>query len=150
MSVVVSNENRRIKVSASRGEWTDYAAVFFSPIEGGEQLDKDVNELTMEELHKAIDAAVAMARESKPDNAMAAKAKNDVGGIDFNPDALNLQQQGQTIDFKFDNTIFQNIQPNSVNGIVPIIINITPITNYLPLLGLSDTDDTEESKLSQI
>lgn len=58
-----------------------------------------------------------------------------VGGIDFNPRIMNLRESGQRVDFDLNNIIFQNIQPNSVQGILPVIINITPVTNFVPLIG---------------
>ena len=70
------------------------------------------------------------------------------GGIDFNPSMLNLSQQGQSIGFTMNNTLLQTLQPNSVYGIQPVIINITPITNFMPLLGMADSED--EQRLSQI
>ena len=60
----------------------------------------------------------------------------DIGGIDFNPNTLNLSEQGQALNFTIDNSMFQNLQPNSVYGIQPTIINITPVINFTPLLGL--------------
>jgi hypothetical protein len=51
------------------------------------------------------------------------------GGIDFNPKNLNLREQGQALDFQFAGNL--NIEADQVEGIVPVIINITPIT-YFP------------------
>jgi len=83
------------------------------------------------------------------DEAVLSDSEDDgVGGIDFNPNNLDLQQQGQNVDFQFNNTILHNIQPNSIQGILPVIINITPITNFAPLLGLAD--DQESQQLSQL
>ena len=59
----------------------------------------------------------------------------DYGGIDFNPNELNLVEQGEGVEFNFDNAMLQNIQSNAVFGIQPSIISITPITNFAPLLG---------------
>ena len=58
---------------------------------------------------------------------------NIPGGIDFNANNLNLKKQGQIPDFNFTNSM--NIQPHTVNGITPVIINITPIVNFPLLLG---------------
>jgi len=68
-----------------------------------------------------------------------------LGGIDFNAGNLNLKEQGQVADISFTN--FPNIQANSVSGVTPIIINITPIVNFPLLLGkLTD----ENQQLSQL
>jgi len=61
---------------------------------------------------------------------------------------LNLTQQGDGANIKMDNSLLQTLQPSSVNGIQPVIINITPITNYMPLLGL--VEDSGEQNFSQI
>ena len=67
----------------------------------------------------------------------------DVGGIDLNPNELNLLEQGETITIKMDNSILSTLQPSSVKGIQPVIINITPVTNYLLLLGMEEESAPE-------
>jgi len=67
------------------------------------------------------------------------------GGIDFNPNNLNFQEQGQAGNFKF--TTFPNIQPNTVYGVLPVIINITPVVNFPLLLGLSQAKEVEQISL---
>ncbi len=70
------------------------------------------------------------------------------GGIDFNADHLNLKEQGEEFNFDFSNTDFQNLQPNMINGLQPVIINITPLTTILPLLGYdTKTKIFESAKL---
>lgn len=71
-----------------------------------------------------------------------------VGGIDLNPTMLGLEQRGDAVGFTVDNAMLQNIQPNSVQGIRPVIINIVPITNYMPLF--SKAENVEEFDFSQI
>ncbi|MEW5894812.1 MAG: hypothetical protein AB1650_03475 [Candidatus Omnitrophota bacterium] len=58
------------------------------------------------------------------------------GGIDFNPAMLNLKENGRTGGFGFDNAIPGHIRIDAVQGAMPVIINITPVTDFLPLLGL--------------
>jgi len=70
------------------------------------------------------------------------------GGIDFNSDNLNLQEQGQKINFNFSSSGFDNIQPSTVDGILPVIINITPVVNFSLLLGMSEMD--REPQLSRL
>jgi hypothetical protein len=58
-----------------------------------------------------------------------------VGGIDLNPNKLEIETQGSTsynASSDYDITIFQD---PSFLGFDPIIINITPITNLLAILG---------------
>ena len=55
------------------------------------------------------------------------------GGIDFNPEMLDLETQGEGVDFNlpFDT---QNLENISIDGFIPIIYSITPITS-LPILS---------------
>ena len=69
-----------------------------------------------------------------------------VGGIDLNPANLNLQikrdEKGIPLPLEFqDPQMMQNI-----NGFIPVIINITPVTN-LPILGELNT--AAENQLSK-
>ena len=77
-------------------------------------------------------------------------SSSPVGGIDFNPNMLELSDQGQGINFIMDNSVLQNIQTNLIHGIQPVIINITPITNFMPLIGLSDSEDLEKQNLTRL
>jgi len=56
------------------------------------------------------------------------------GGIDFNPNLLNLQikRNGRGVPLPVEDQNFQNI---NVEGFIPVIINITPITNLPLILG---------------
>jgi hypothetical protein len=68
------------------------------------------------------------------------------GGIDFNPNNLNLSEEGQRFDF--DSLDFPGILPDAVNGIRPVIINITPVVNFPVLLGLAVKE--EEERLTRL
>lgn len=59
----------------------------------------------------------------------------DVGGIDFNPQKMDLQETGSRINFSVS-TDLQYLENVQVLGIHPVIINITPVTNFPLLLGL--------------
>jgi len=74
------------------------------------------------------------------DAAMLNTDNPDYGGIDFNANNLNLKAQGDKIKFDLPANL-QDIQPTSINGITPVIINITPITNFHLLIGLSDKEE---------
>lgn len=67
-----------------------------------------------------------------------------VGGIDLNPEALDLSESGRRINFEFDPAALQTLDPRSINGIKPVIINIVPVSNYLPLLGLKKSVRTPQ------
>jgi len=66
------------------------------------------------------------------------------GGIDFNPNIMDFREKGQRVEFQFNSVAFQNIQPNTVEGILPVIINITPIVNFVPLLGFAENVKQEQ------
>ena len=57
------------------------------------------------------------------------------GGIDLNPVHLDLQikRNGKGVPLPLDQQIFENIH---IEGLIPIIINISTITK-LPLLGIN-------------
>jgi len=60
------------------------------------------------------------------------------GGIDFNVEHLELQERGDV--FQFD--VLPSMQipnyPFEIQGIEPMIINITPVTNFPLLLGMKE------------
>ena len=62
---------------------------------------------------------------------------SDVGGIDLNPNMLNLETQGKGVDFNipFDAQTIQSIQ---IDGFSPVIFQIVP-TNLPLLMGIKDS-----------
>ena len=72
-------------------------------------------------------------------------AQTPEGGIDFNPQLFDLEDQGMDADMDvFDNASFPpDLQ---IEGIVPVIINVTPVTNLPQLLGYED-ESSEGSDL---
>ncbi len=80
------------------------------------------------------------------DRAMLSKEENTAnppGGIDFNLDLLNLEIQGRGNDFNIPvkNLNFQQIH---IDGLMPVIINITPITNLPLILGAAEREEKQE------
>ena len=72
--------------------------------------------------------------------------QNNPGGIDFNPDYLDIQTQGNGLNVlsPLNMEAMENIE---INGLVPFIFSITPVTN-LPLLMGAIKEEEEESELS--
>ncbi|VAX35549.1 hypothetical protein MNBD_UNCLBAC01-2160 [hydrothermal vent metagenome] len=77
------------------------------------------------------------------------QAPETKGGIDFNPNRMNIEERGQGV--KFDIPLMdmtgspitiENLQ--NATGFEPMIINITPITNLPFLLGLDSEDFLDE------
>jgi len=60
---------------------------------------------------------------------------SQVGGIDMN--RINLDRKGRGIDMEMDPVLMQDILTNGVDGFVPVILDLTPISSVLPLLGLN-------------
>ena len=62
------------------------------------------------------------------------------GGIDFDPQLLDLQikRDGRGIPLPLP---MQNIDHININGFLPIIINVTPISNLPMYIGFADTED---------
>ncbi|MCR4337525.1 MAG: hypothetical protein NUV91_06950, partial [Candidatus Omnitrophica bacterium] len=66
-------------------------------------------------------------------NADRARAEEAPGGIDFDPELLDLQTQGRGMDFTpMDPASLENL---TIDGFTPIILKITPVTSIPLLLG---------------
>lgn len=63
------------------------------------------------------------------------------GGIDFNADMLDLAEPDGSLNFTMDSAMLNNLDSDAVRTVVPVIISITPVMNYLPLLGLAPEAD---------
>ncbi|MDD3374565.1 MAG: response regulator [Candidatus Omnitrophica bacterium] len=61
------------------------------------------------------------------------------GGIDFDRDNWELETRGEGIEFEIPAEL-QGVNFDEIQGFVPVIINIVPITNILLILGLSEKD----------
>ncbi len=62
----------------------------------------------------------------------------EVGGIDFNPNNLNLKTQGQGINYNapINPQLLESLTSSPIEGFSPIILRIIPIINLPMLLGL--------------
>ena len=97
--------------------------------------DKNITQ-TWDKLKKIYEQAAqdnAILSASEKDSAMA----REVGGIDMNPNHFQLEEHGQADKFNVsvDPAQFQNM---NIEGFIPVIINITPVTNVPLLLGIVD------------
>ena len=83
----------------------------------------------------------------KKDSAMlgqmpqAAKSSQDLGGIDLNQ--INVNRTGNTIKVNFGPAQLNELLQGGFEGFSPVIINITPISSPLPLLGVSPRKEQE-------
>lgn len=73
--------------------------------------------------------------------------RKNPGGIDFNAGHLNMSASRQGSSIRF--TDLPNIPPGSVNGLTPVIINITPLTNFPLLLGFNNANRKGSLPLSR-
>ena len=84
------------------------------------------------------------------DQAMLGKTESpqDVGGIDFNPAELNIQEQGNDIKISVPAIDLNALENMNINGFTPIIIQVVPITNLPALLGSHPSDTIASPELS--
>jgi len=61
------------------------------------------------------------------------------GGIDLNPNLIEMKSTGQKIEFQIPPELLY-LQTTPINGLVPVIINIVPVTNVPLLLGEVDRE----------
>jgi len=73
---------------------------------------------------------------------------DSVGGIDLNPNILEIETQGikLNLNYSVDPTIIDN---RNLEGLFPVIINISPVTNIPFLLGESQ-EQSDDFSLSQL
>ena len=74
--------------------------------------------------------------------------KGNPGGINLNPVLFDLEikRDGNGIPLPFN---MQPIELMNIEGLIPVIINITPVYNLPLLLGLEDLDDWQEEESEQ-
>ena len=105
--------------------------------------------ITVRQKYEAIDAkfvetgdyegAVKEVVPAPADGTTDAAAVSDVGGVDMN--RINVNREGAGMDVKFDPAAMQNILSGGVDGFAPVIINLTPVTSFSPVLGLKEQVD---------
>lgn len=72
-----------------------------------------------------------------------AEIEDPVGGIDLNPQTINLQQQGSQMNISVPEN-YQELLNMNIEGLAPVIINITPIIHFPVLLGIHINEDETE------
>lgn len=77
-----------------------------------------------------------------------AQSSDPLGGIDFAPDNWDIDQSGSTDVFDDFDAGIESFVPGSIDGVVPVILNITPITHFPMLLGYTRAES--EDILSQL
>lgn len=102
---------------------------------------------TDSKFYQLVDNLRALSQKLKI-NIQTDSAELNPGGIDFNPNQMNLQESGDQFDFEWLNLpSADDAQILNIQGVVPVIIDIKPVTNFPMLLGLNDHDVQELTKL---
>ena len=65
--------------------------------------------------------------------------QEEVGGIDLNPNLLELQIEGDRLELNVPIDT-GTIEPVQIEGLLPVIINVTPITNLPLILGAAPSE----------
>ncbi len=63
------------------------------------------------------------------------------GGIELNAQNMQMDISGEAIDVRFDPAVAEQFKRGDFSGVTPVIINITPIPNIMPLLGLKEEEE---------
>lgn len=105
-----------------------------------------------EELSRVSQVTTRNAAMTTSPSKMAQQAKLNPGGIDFNPKNLGMTvaKQGDGVKITINPAEVERMKREGVRGFTPIIINIVPITNILPLLGLEGSPRREVEQIAGV
>ncbi len=103
----------------------------------GTEIEIRLPQVTEKDLQDSPYPEIAVRSPTKAHNDEATISDLKQGGIDFNPDFLELESQGVGVDLDFaiDPAQLQSIE---IPGLIPQVLQITPINNLPQLLGLND------------
>lgn len=98
-------------------------------------------------LDRKLEANSGTAQANARDNAMLSRDDNEFnkGGIDLNSKNLQLESSGDQIQMTIPQR-FQDMKDVSIDGFVPVIINIVPVNNLPLILGNADTQGSSDSE----
>ena len=116
---------------------TPFGENFQRGLAGGEvkYLEGDTSHTNAPQAPEVLDLLEEMIQDSTPPSSPAGETTN-VGGIDFNPAALNLKTQGTALSFTLPSLSPQEIQAMDFTGYAPQIISVSPVTNLRLLMGM--------------
>ena len=69
-----------------------------------------------------------------------ASGPRETGGIDFNPQTMDLRSYGENFDFSIPAAL-EGTDPDAIPGFTPVILNIVPAVNLPLFLGIADEID---------
>ena len=95
------------------------------------------------------DNAMVVDDKGKSDLPRFADPKAKRGGIDLNPNNVNLEIKGEGMDVPMPAFDPVQLEQMNIEGFYPVIYNIIPVTNLPLLLGVSEKKDTQPSDSAQ-
>jgi hypothetical protein len=103
----------------------------------------------MNERRTKVDGAMLSLDTVRDEGIASSPAQQNPGGIDFNLDLLELEIQGQGSSFNLPD-VDQNFEHIHINdGLMPVIINIAPLTNLPLILGAAERQDGSQFSLAR-
>lgn len=90
-----------------------------------------------------IDTALGLLNIAFMDLLQSDRAQLTPGGIDLNTKDMKTNISGENITIQFDKAMIEQFKRGDFTGVRPVILNVTPITSVLPLLGLSPRRDDD-------
>ncbi|MBU0468482.1 MAG: hypothetical protein KJ736_05400 [Candidatus Omnitrophica bacterium] len=98
-------------------------------------------------LHLAKNKIAEQSAESNTDKTDRVEADKTVGGIDLNTSNMDFEINSDGQEFSIPVNL-QQIESINIDGLVPVIFNISPTTNLQMLLGVSESDPDYLAKIS--
>lgn len=98
----------------------------------------------IQDISKGKKSDAALTAEKKEVLITASKPTDPVGGIDFNEDLLDLQIKRDTNGVPLPLNL-QPIKSMKIDGFIPVIINIQPVTNLPLILGFDPESKSKEN-----
>ena len=81
-----------------------------------------------------------------PENVQGA---DQLGGIDFNAENMNMTTRGKGVDLLLP-ALGTSVGPMDIQGLMPVILNVVPVADFMGLLGLSQEEQKAlKAQLSQ-
>lgn len=97
--------------------------------------------ISSQEVGRVLDEQVSGEEFAEQENLVPVEAGGPeaVGGIDFNADSLNTEIKGEGIGLEVQQNLL-NMDPDSFDGLIPVIMNIVPATGMTQILGQSNEE----------
>lgn len=104
-------------------------------------MDKSITEYL--KLFKKLEKDSAMAGPTTEKSVTKARSSNKVGGVDMSN--VNVMHEGKGVEIRFDPAMMQSVLNNGIEGFVPVLVNIQPITDIGSFLGLGHQESPQQT-----